>query len=175
MRKTRLLPVLVLVIALGLAGGAYAALAANGSASHSANVVARQDGGEEPEVTAEAEDDEDDGQDGDVDDDAGEADRDGEADGDGNGPSPDRGCANGSLDHAREVLTALLAREHPGENKGIRNALDKMCHGFFASADAAQESDDGDQDGEGKPRNGHAFGRGHGTGKPEGVPDSGGD
>ncbi|MDO8611941.1 MAG: hypothetical protein Q7R32_03840 [Dehalococcoidia bacterium] len=103
---------------------------------------------------------------------------------DGDGPNPDRGCATGSLDHAREVLTALLERDHPGENEGIQNALDKMCHGIFyvstdseASGDAddsgGDDADGGDSDAEGSggdesthPGNGHAFGRGHGHGKP---------
>jgi hypothetical protein len=102
---------------------------------------------------------------------------------DGDGPNPDRGCATGSLDHAREVLTALLERDHPGENEGIQNALDKMCHGFYASTDpeasgdaddsGGDDADGGDSDAGGSggdesthPGNGHAFGRGHGHGKP---------
>ncbi|MCH8920320.1 MAG: hypothetical protein IIA23_06375 [Chloroflexi bacterium] len=108
---------------------------------------------------------------------------DGETDGDvgvlsnGDGPNPDRGCANGSLEHAREVLEALLEREHPGENEGIRNALEKMCHGTFASNGAGpgvSGGGDGDESGD-HPGNGNAFGRGHGQGKPEGVPTNGGD
>ena len=96
---------------------------------------------------------------------------------DGDGPNPERGCANGSLDHAREVLMGLLERDHPGENEGIQNALDKMCHGFYVSdgTDGAsgEEADGGDSDTEDSdgdesthPGNGHAFGRGHGHGKP---------
>jgi len=85
---------------------------------------------------------------------------------DGDGPNPDRGCATGSLDHAREVLTALLERDHPGENEGIQNALDKMCHGFLAeTAEGASEEATGESPSD--PGNGHAFGRGHGHGKPE--------
>src|SRR3990170_344738 len=88
---------------------------------------------------------------------------------DGDGPNPDRGCATGSLDHARGVLMGLLERDHPGENEGIQNALDKMCHGFFAEA-AEGTSEDSDTEGSGgdestHPGNGHAFGRGHGHGK----------
>ena len=113
----------------------------------------------------------------------GETDGDVDVDGDvgllsnGDGPNPDRGCANGSLDHAREVLEALLEREHPGENEGILNALEKMCHGAFASNGAGPSvSGDGDGGETGDhPGNGNAFGRGHGQGKPEGVPANGGD
>ena len=87
---------------------------------------------------------------------------------DGDGPNPDRGCATGSLDHAREVLTALLERDHPGENEGIQNALDKMCHGFYVSTDPEASGDADDSGGveSTHPGNGHAFGRGHGHGKP---------
>jgi hypothetical protein len=129
-------------------------------------------------VTVDDDDGDVDDDDGDVDDD--DVDVDGDvgllSHGDGDGPNPDRGCANGSLDHAQEVLTALLGEEHPGENEGILNALEKMCHGAFAS-DGAGPSVSGDGDGgesEDHPGNGNAFGRGHGQGKPEGVPTNGG-
>ncbi len=94
----------------------------------------------------------------------------------GDGPNPERGCATGSLDHAREVLEALLGEDHPGENEGIQNALEKMCHGAFASNGVGPSvSGDGDGgEGEDQPGNGNAFGRGHGQGKPEGVPTNGG-
>ena len=106
-----------------------------------------------------------------------EGDADGDAEGDdtadtashdGQGPNPDRGCANGSLDHAREVLAALLERDHPGENEGIQNALDKMCHGFYVSTDPEASGDADDSGGEESTHsgNGHAFGHGHGHGKP---------
>jgi hypothetical protein len=68
------------------------------------------------------------------------------------------------------VLGALLGKEHPGENEGIQNALDKMCHG----ADGVGVSGD-DVDSEDHPGNGNAFGRGHGQGKPDGVPTNDGD
>lgn len=91
------------------------------------------------------------------------------------GPNVDRGCANGSVEHAREVLEALLEKDQPGESEGIQNALDKMCHGFFASEAGSLESGDGGgDDSEAHPGNGHAFGRSHGQGKPEGVPKDGG-
>ncbi len=96
--------------------------------------------------------------------------------GNGDGPNPERGCATGSLDDAREVLEALLEEEHPGENEGIQNALEKMCHGAFA-LNGAGPTVSGDGDGgesEDHPGNGNAFGRGHGQGKPEGVPTNGG-
>ena len=103
---------------------------------------------------------------GDADGDA-EGDADGDAEGDdtadtashdGQGPNPDRGCANGSLDHAREVLAALLERDHPGENEGIQNALDKMCHAGDTEGSGGEVST--------HSGNGHAFGHGHGHGKP---------
>ena len=91
------------------------------------------------------------------------------------GPNVDRGCANGSVEHAREVLEALLEKDQPGESEGIQNALDKMCHGFFASEAGSLESGDGGgDDSEAHPGNRHAFGRSHGQGKPEGVPKDGG-
>ena len=120
--------------------------------------------------------------DGDVDGDA-DGDADGDVDGDtdgdvgalshGEGPNPDRGCATGSLDHARGVLEALLLADHPGENEGIRNALEKMCHGETAEVGTLDSGGGDGGDGEAHPGNGHAFGRGHGQGKPEGVPADG--
>lgn len=111
----------------------------------------------------------------------GDGDTDGDTDGDvgllshGVGPTPDRGCATGSLDHAREVLEALLVEDHPGVNEGIQNALDKMCHGDVVSTTSSPEFGDGDGgESEDHPGDGNAFGRGHGQGKPEGVPTNGG-
>lgn len=125
------------------------------------------------------------GSDGDADgdetgDDGGDAD--GDADGDdavdilshGEGPNPDRGCANGSLEQAREGLEALLERDHPGESAGIQNALEKMCQGDAPVAGSLGSGDGDGGDGEAHPGNGDAFGRGHGQGKPEGVPTNGG-
>ncbi len=96
--------------------------------------------------------------------------------GDGDGPNADRGCATGSLVHALEVLGGLVGEDHPGENEGILNALEKMCHGAFA-LNGAGPTVSGDGDGgesEDHPGDGNAFGRGHGQGKPEGVPTNGG-
>jgi len=156
-QRTLILSLLVVGAAVALGIGAYSALADPGPPDQPGDAVTVDNG------------------DGDID---GDPDGDTAVDADdvdANGPNPDRGCANGSLDHAREVLTALLGRDHPGENKGIRNALDKMCHGFFASADSV-EAGGGDGtggDGSTHPGKGHAFGLGHGHGKPEGVPANG--
>ncbi len=114
-------------------------------------------------------DDDDDDVDADVDGDVGPLNHDGD------GPNPERGCATGSLDHALGVLGALLEKDHPGENEGILNALEKMCHGGVVLTTGSSGFGDGDGGDSGDhPGNGNAFGRGHGQGKPEGVPTSDG-
>jgi hypothetical protein len=174
-QRTLIFSLLVVSAAVALVVGAYSALADTGPVGSVASAVVGTEEADNGE-TVHGDEDGDDGDDGDTD-----GDTDGDADGnaavegddvDANGPNPDRGCANGSLDHARDVLTILLERDHPGENKGIRNALEKMCHGFFATAESV-EAGGGDGtvgDGSTHPGKGHAFGRGHGDGKPEGAP-----
>ncbi len=190
MKRTLFLSVLVAGVALALAAGSYSALAGTDPLTDVAGVVTGQ---EDPDADPDADDADDDGDD--ADDDGDDADDDGDDaddDGDdvdandpndvgvltshGDGPNPDRGCATGSLDHAREVLAALLVEDHPGENEGIQNALDKMCHGDAVVTTSSPEAGGGDGGGsEDHPGDGNAFGRGHGQGKPEGVPTNGGD
>ena len=181
MRRTLIFSLLIVGVAVALSISAYSALAGPGPVTSVAGAVIGADESDGGGLVEDADDvddvddvDEvDEVDDGDEDGDSGEGNTVVAAHGvDGSEPNPDRGCANGSLDHAREVLTALLARDHPGENEGTQNALDKMCHGFFASADPVELGGGGgaDLDESAHPGNGNAFGRGHGQGKPEGVP-----
>ncbi len=106
----------------------------------------------------------------------------------GDGPNPDRGCttvldtggltlAEGGTSEdgvamARNRLLGFLDEGSPADQglDGVQNALEKMCHGYFASAGTPEFGDgDGGESGD-HPGNGNAFGRGHGQGKPEGVP-----
>ncbi len=185
---------LVIAVAALLALGTLSAFADGDLPDPPADTVTVDDGDTDGDTDDgddgdDADDDGDDADDDadDADDDADDADDDADdsddADGDvgilshGDGPNPERGCATGSLDDAREVLGALLGKDHPGENEGIQNALDKMCHGAFVSDGEDPpvffDGDGGESDDQ--PGNGNAFGRGHGQGKPDGVPTNDGD
>ena len=161
---------LVIAVAAWLALGTISAFADSDSSNPPADAVTVDDGDTDA-------DDADDADDTDDDVDANDADGDVGLLSHGDGPNPERGCATGSLDDAREVLGALLGKDHPGENAGIQNALDKMCHGDAISTPGSPDSGEGDGGGsEDNPGNGNAFGRGHGQGKPAGVPtNDGGD
>lgn len=174
---SRLNALLVMALAALLALGAISAFADSGPPEPSGDEVTVDGGDTDGDTDGDDAGDTDGDTEGDTEGDVeGDTDVDTEGDGtadiashDGDGPNPDRGCANGSVDHAREVLTALLEREHPGENDGIQNALDKMCHGFFAeAAEGAGEEATGESPSD--HGNGHAFGRGHGHGRPEAAP-----
>ncbi len=168
MKRTLFLSVLVAVVALALAAGSYTALAGTDPVTDVAGVVMGQEDPDDDDDADEADDDDDGDVDTDVDGDVGILSH-------GVGPNPNRGCATGSLDHAREVLAALLVADHPGVNAGIQNALDKMCHGDVVLTTGLPGFGDGDGGGsEDHPGDGNAFGRGHGQGKPEGVPTNGG-
>ncbi len=175
MRRTLIFSLLIVGVAVALSISAYSALAGPGPVTSVAGAVISAGESDDGGLVEDADDvdADDDVDDDDEDGDSGEGDTAVAAQGvDGSGPNPERGCANGSLDHAREVLTALLARDHPGENEGIQNALEKMCHGFYASTEPVElgGGEGTDLEESTAPGNGNAFGRGHGQGKPEGVP-----
>jgi hypothetical protein len=82
--------------------------------------------------------------------------------GQGNGPGTGHAACFAATEHARSVLQGLLAAGKP------------VGHAIAAVEACGTGGGDGiDGDGSTHPGNGHAFGRGHSDGKPDGVPANG--
>jgi hypothetical protein len=174
---------LVVGAAVALAIGSYSALAGAGPVTSVAGAVIGADGPDDGDVVEDADDDVDDvdaeGEDGDN----GEGDVDGDPDGDtsgdpdgdaggdveagndnggqDNGPGTGHVACSAATEHARLVLQGLLAA---GKPVGNAIAVVGAC-GTGAGGQAEAAGGDGST----HPGKGHAFGRGHDHGEPEGV------